>query len=224
MTIDVLYLAWNRLQYTKASFEYLMANTDWSLVNRLVVYDDGSIDGTREWLQDACKHELCELRLTEYRSPVAIMADYLKTAKADVFAKVDNDIAMPPWWLNTAAKCMEENPTLEMLGLAAGWATRKDGPLGYQPASHIGGVGLMRRSAFIARPPLDPNGRFGWTEWQHTHEPVRGWITPDVLAVQLDLIPEEPWVTLAARYVRLGWAREWPPMDDPRLWAWMAAE
>lgn len=221
-SIDVLYLARNRLAYTQASFGYLLANTDWSLVARLVVYDDGSEDGTREWLEEHAENGQvsADLRPSGFGSPVAVMADYLLTAEADIFAKVDNDIAMPPGWLTTAARCMDENPELEILGLAAGWAPRKTGPLSYQPATHIGGVGLMRRSAF-ERGPLEPNGRFGWTEWQHKYEPRRGWIAPDVLAVQLDLIPEEPWRSLAASYVAKGWAREWPPMDDPRLWEWV---
>lgn len=222
-SIDVLYLARNRLAYTQASFGYLLANTDWSLVDRLVVYDDGSEDGTREWLEErmaGCPHPYI-LRETHFGSPVAVMADYLATAQADIMAKVDNDIAVPPGWLSTAARCMEENPELELLGLAAGWAREKQGPLGYQVATHIGGVGLMRRSAFDKRPPLEPNGRQGFTTWQHKHEPIRGWLTPDVLAVQLDLIPESPWRELAASYVAKGWAREWPPMEDRSLWSWI---
>jgi glycosyltransferase involved in cell wall biosynthesis len=223
-SLDILYPAFNRLRFVQETFPLLLANTDWSLVRQLVVYDDGSTDGTRGWLktalQDADGPLALLFRRTNYGSPVAIMADYLTDDPADIFAKVDSDIAMPPGWLNTAARCMDENPDLEALGLAAGWAERKDGPLGYQPAPHIGGVGLMRSSAFKGK-PLDPNGRFGWTEWQHQHEPVRGWITPDVLAVQLDLIPEEPYVTLARRYVRLGWQRYWPPMEDRALWAWV---
>lgn len=224
-SIDVLFLAFNRLEFTKASFGYLLANTDWSLVDRLVVYDDGSEDGTREWLEDH-KHAgqvEADLRLSSFGSPVAVMVDYILTAEADIVAKVDNDIAMPPGWLNTAARCMDENPELEILGLAAGWAPRKDGPLGYQAATHIGGVGLMRRKAFD-RGPLEPNGRQGFTTWQHKHEPIRGWLTPDVLAVQLDLIPESPWRELAASYVVKGWAREWPPMEDRNLWSWITAQ
>ena len=51
--IDILYVGWNRLEFTKATFEALKANTDWSLVRHLHIHDDGSTDGTREWLRDA---------------------------------------------------------------------------------------------------------------------------------------------------------------------------
>jgi hypothetical protein len=71
----------------------------------------------------------------------------------------------------------------------------------------------MRTSAFTRYPNLESNGRFGFTEWQHENPVVSGWITPDVNAVQLDLIPDEPWADLARRYVVRGWSRKWPPYD-----------
>ena len=61
----------------------------------------------------------------------------------------------------------------------------------------------MRVESFLRRPPIGARGRFGFTEWQHKHEPVRGWITPGLAVAQLDLIPEEPWASLAAEYVEL---------------------
>ncbi len=51
-SVDLLYLACNRLEFTQETFTALIANTDWQLVHELFVYDDGSQDGTREWLDD----------------------------------------------------------------------------------------------------------------------------------------------------------------------------
>ena len=50
MSVSLLFPAFNRLEFTKQSWAALMANTDWSLVSEFHVYDDGSTDGTREWL------------------------------------------------------------------------------------------------------------------------------------------------------------------------------
>ena len=151
------------------------------------------------------------------------MIDYLALTKAKMFVKLDNDIAVPPGWLPPLQRVMYANPHLGLLGMAAGWTGNK-GLTRYtvQPSSHIGGVGMMRIRPFRDHPDLGGSGRFGFTEWQHSHDDIeRGWITPDIEAVQLDLIPEEPWHSLTLEYRVRKWAREWPPYQDPRLWAWM---
>ena len=51
--LDIVYLAWNRLEFTRKTFETLVANTDWSKVARIIVYDDGSVDGTGDYLLHA---------------------------------------------------------------------------------------------------------------------------------------------------------------------------
>ncbi len=231
MNVEILYLAFNRLAFTQVSFGLLLEHTDWSLVDRLVVYDDGSKDGTAEWLEDAVKQsavEEVEFWQTKHGSPVEVMIDYLAGTDCDVFAKIDSDIAVPSGWLQEAMFVMDRHPNLDLLGLAAGWtgrSSRGDSMLDYIPASNIGGVGLFRTSAFRKHPDLWSHGRFGLTEWQHRHNPPRGWITPDLPVVQLDLIPEEPWRTLADYYVSKGWARAWPPYDESSAdwWSWIPA-
>jgi glycosyltransferase involved in cell wall biosynthesis len=230
MTVDVLFCSWNRLAFTMASFEALLANTDWSLVRRLHVYDDGSIDGTLEYLAGRihqCPGAYVLHEDENQGSPVATMNAYLAHADSDYFAKVDNDIAMPPHWLEDAlerlAHLEEAGHPLDLLGLAAGWTGTNPGDaLGYEPTTHIGGVGLMRTRAFAGRLPMRAEGRQGFTQWQHEHEPRAGWIVPDVQAVQLDLVPAEPWASLSASYIDLGWQRRWPPYDEHAdHWKWV---
>lgn len=227
MKLDIVYLAWNRLEFTRASFGCLLTNTNWDLVSKLIVYDDGSSDGTAEWVDSALTSfpVYSDLRHTSYRSPPAIMNHYVSGSSADVFAKIDNDIAVPPGWLDAAAGVMRLKQRLQLLGLAAGWTGVRESAdgYGYLASSHIGGVGLMRTKAFLTREPVGAAGRFGFTEWQHQHRPRRGWITPDLDVVQLDLIPEDPWQTWASEYVGRGWAREWPPYDSANgdWWSWI---
>lgn len=218
----------------------LEVNTNWDLVERLHVYDDGSEDGTAEWLQEACENlgfgvqdggiEV-QFRQTNHGGPVGVMLDYLSRSTCDVFAKIDNDIVVPPGWLEALLATWEANEGIELLGMEAGRIATPEGdvPLVHEiePCSHIGGVGLMSRLAFTTRPPMGNGGRFGFTEWQQTYEPVRGWINPDLLVSSLDQVPVQPWVDLSDFYVDEGWQRKWPryhSVHTRAYWGWWAKE
>jgi len=230
--IDILYLSWNRLELTKASFAALARHTDWPSISRLVIYDDGSVDGTAEWLQEEGAKlpvPAFDFRRVIFHAPAATMNDYVSTSEAEIFAKIDNDIAVPKDWLEAMLGVMERNPEVELLGMEAartGLPVENVTRYEFEPGTHMGGVGLVRLSAFDGRRPIPARGRFGWTEWQHRHDPVRGWIKPDLRVVQLDLIPEEPWISLAAEYVERGWSRRWTPYDklQPWWWEWIERE
>jgi glycosyltransferase involved in cell wall biosynthesis len=235
--IEILFLAWNRLEFTRASLAFLLANTDWRFVDRLCVYDDGSEDGTRELLDELLPLFPVEtiLRAEKGMGPVAIMRNYVGKTNADWFAKVDNDVAVPPGWLDAMLGVAERNPDVELLGMEAGM-TQVVGREGdeawhgvyrFEPATNIGGVGLMKSSAFKTRPSLWADGRSGFTEWQHTNDPVRGWITPDLPVVLLDRLPFEPWLSLSAEYVAKGWQRPWQTWSEEWMawaWQWMVAD
>jgi hypothetical protein len=77
--IDLLYVSFNRLEYTRQSFTALLEHTDWSLVRRLFVADDASTDGTATWLNDATLDVPVPVVSTwgKFGGPVAAMNWYL---------------------------------------------------------------------------------------------------------------------------------------------------
>ena len=229
MSLDVCFFAWNRKAFTCHSLNLLLANTNWEHVDQLILIDDGSTDGSTDILKDARKNAPVPVRIIQLagRGPVSGMNFYLDNHPASLFAKIDNDIAVPAGWLPAMLDVLDRNPPLELLGMELGRGILRSPPPagvhGFEPCSHIGGVGVMRSAAFLSRPRMRPRGRFGFTNWQHEQEPVRGWIAPWLPVLQLDRLPFEPWRSLSAGYVAAGWQREWPVWGDEQAdaWAWM---
>lgn len=229
--IDLVYLASNRLEFTKASLPALLANTNWADVGRLIIYDDDSTDGTREYLQRkaiSVRWE-AEFRPGTYGSPVAVMNHYLQSIPPErdvTFAKVDNDVMLPPNWLGDCLKIMREHPHVDLLGIepmhtvAANCADRTA-----VDADHIGGIGLMRNRCFMTLPR--PNGRFGFTAWQHKSGWVRAaWINPALPVFLLDRLPHPEWAALSEEYVAKGWQRPWGKYEEHQsaMWDWWQPE
>lgn len=227
MNLEIVVLTWNRRAFTRFTLATLLANTDWDIVSRLVVYDDTSSDGIRDELDELLAGfpvdtVLCSER---FRSPPATMNHHLRHTTADAFVKLDSDIAVPPGWLSTLVGVAEEHPSVDLLGMEGGrMGVPRQEPLeyGYTLCSHIGGVGLMRTRAFRGVPLIPENGRFGFTEWQQQVGAVRAWITPDILCAELDKVPCEPWMSLSERYIGEGWQRQWAHYDPkfPYWWEW----
>jgi hypothetical protein len=238
MKIDILLLSWNRLEFLTHVWSWLHAHTNWDLVENLIIYDDGSEDGSLEFLRDQPKkiryhHRTIpiELRIGDFRSPPNVMNHYVRTSEADAFAKIDNDIALCGGWLDKMADVLDRHPEIDLLGMEAGMVAMqgRDGVFydtyEAEPCTHIGGVGLMRVEAFRSRPEVPYRGRFGFQEWQERYEVPRAWITPDLNVPQLDRVPLEPWVSLTEEYIEKGWTRPWPKYHEKWMepyFAWLA--
>jgi len=215
VSLDVLYLTRNRREFTELTFELLVQNTNWDLVDRLVVYDDHSIDGAREEVSSRIDRVPVpsEIRDHDFGSPVLVMNDYISTTEAYRFAKVDNDLALPPGWLDVFVGVMDENEEIILLGSESPFMGPPpedwDGRYTYTPWRHIGGNGLMRTQFFKDTYPMDADGYHGFTGHQWKYRPCRGWVTPDIMLCLLDRCPIEPWPSLSKSYVQRGWQRPW---------------
>lgn len=229
MTVDILYVAFNRLEFTEPSFQSLIDHTNWDLVRVLHIHDDGSSDGTARYLHDGPVGDLPSHVDVRYESmrlggPVAATNRHLdlcaSTAADDdvgAFVKIDNDVVVCPGWLDELTRTSTLNPGVDYLGVqprfgppVAGLCSERR----VEEARHIGGVGLMRYRAFeVCRPVA--NGRYGFTEFQCRHpENRKGWLTPDLPIFCLDLIDLEPYTSIAEGHIDKGWARPWAKYAD----------
>lgn len=240
--IDILYLAKGRPEFTAESLKSLLANTEWNDA-RLVVYTDGDQFGD---LLPVSIHRasVVHVNTSKYGGPVAIMSHFLSWPGTEIFAKIDNDVILPPGWLDQCLQVMEANPELDLLGIEppasrthAPWnvGLKVEAPenriagnnAGYARCDAIGGIGLMRRRAFAGRCPMQPhgpNGVGGFTDWQFRHADVcKGWIVPPLKLFLLDRLPMEPWASLSRKYIAEGIQRPWTNYaleSAPQLWDW----
>ena len=224
--VDLFYLASNRLEFTRETFATLVRTTDWSFVRELVVNDNSSVDGTREWLESAIRDVPAEVRFVKasHVSPVSAMVSFIETSRAPILAKTDNDAMMPPGWLRQSLEVLDRHPQLSLLGIEAMYPHKDDLSLAraYVPAQFVSGLGVYRRAAFAATRP-QPIGRwFGLEEWQLAQPALtRGWIDPAICVFLLDRLPFEPWISHSQKYVSHGWQRTWPKYDPAcTLWQW----
>lgn len=223
MTVNLLFVAWNRRAYTEASFEALLEHTDWEQVDTLHVHDDASTDGTAAYLQAASARVPASVKFESMKlgGPVAATNRHLdlcrETNDTGGFVKIDSDFVVCPGWLEEVVGVASRNPGVDMLGIQPRYGPPVAGHSDdrrAEEARHIGGVGFMRYRAFEVCRPV-PNGLYGFTEFQCRHpESRKAWITPDVPCFCLDLIDLEPWASLASDYIERGWMRPWAKYVD----------
>ncbi len=226
--LDLIFPCHNRLEFVKASFTALVANTDWSRVNHLWLVDDDSTDGTAAYLK-ACETTIgykATFAPGKFGGPVNAMNHILDRSRADTLAKIDSDVVACPGWLDAMLDVLDKNPRLDALGMEPGFGADVqpvDVAHTVMPAKWIGGVGLIRTRVFGKRRMTQKERFWGWTQYQRQHC-RSGWITPQLPVFLLDHLGFEPWSTLRDGYIERGWQRALrrEPYDQSMsgLWDW----
>jgi hypothetical protein len=186
-------LAKGRPEFTAASLEALAKNTNWGRVDAFVVFTDGG-----EWSTSIIGPVPARVIASPLGGPVAVMNDYLNYRSAPLWAKIDNDVIVPPGWLDACLDVMDAHPELDLLGIEppesrtpAPWmrsrvpapennpALKKHAFSGINPAcpgmcyaacDSIGGIGMFRTRAWQGRAPMRPHSTYGgFTDWQENY-------------------------------------------------------
>jgi hypothetical protein len=240
---DILFLSKGRPEFTRESWAALQKNTPNAT---FWVFTDGD---------ESQGLTGCEI-IEPFGGPVACLNGFLDllnslNLRPEYIFKADNDVVCPPGWLGACLDIMRRHPEVDLLGiepwtpdtkLFPQWVEpfevykREPGPnpvLPYWPAeprivSHIGGIGVFRRSAFerFGRPtPNTKDGRYGFTEWQWAHKDmVKAFIDPPLPVFLLDHLPSPYFMHLSKKYENEGSQRRvwgwYHPVLHSALWDW----
>jgi glycosyltransferase involved in cell wall biosynthesis len=197
-TVCLLYLTCNRLAYAKLSLPRLLEDSTEDF--ELVVWDNGSSDGTADFLRGVRDRRIQELALrptNEGQAP-AIQLTWSQT-KAALCGKVDDDCLVSPGWTKVLSAAHEEIPQLGGVGCWHFMAEDFDADLARMKLRtfgrhqivvhpHIGGTGFLTKRADYSRfGPIDPRYLLSdyWVRLAAQGR-VNGWYFPLVLQEHMD--------------------------------------
>lgn len=118
MSIDLVFITYNRLEYTKMALASVLADSDEDF--SLTIWDNASTDGTAEYLKSEVNdHRIADIVFSkENIGQTAAVNKIWSQSKADLIGKLDNDCILTPGWTRKLAKAHED---ISNLGVVACW-------------------------------------------------------------------------------------------------------
>lgn len=179
-TIPILMITWNRLDYTKKAVEAILSNSD--LPFKLFVYENGSADGTKKYL-NSIKDDRLEVYFSDKNTGLVPPMNYFfsRFKNYRYVAKVDNDTVVGDGWLSKLKSVLDEFPLLAVeadhyLMLSYNIKENDDyykhlfsadfneGKLYFSDI--VGGTGTLIRNALVDEIPEIPGTLSGWIQYQ----------------------------------------------------------
>lgn len=199
MRVPVLMITYNRLEYTKKALPALAGCPG----VRIYLIDNGSSDGTQEWLRGQKLLGKCHVTFNpENRGIAGAMNQFLKaTAGFPFCGKVDNDtIATGTWAIDMVEKCIKANidimqarhPLIQATAHGQTfdqWVSRMaqdncDPSIRYH--HFVGGSGIVFKRKMVLRIPETDWKLYGWREFQRQHPELIKAFCTDVTIELLD--------------------------------------
>lgn len=106
---------YNGLELTKACLQSLQATLPTNLEHEIIFVDDGSTDGTREWLQTL--HAPCRVLLNKENLRYAGSNNRgAREAAGEYLALLNNDLELLPGWLEPMLAALDDDQSIALIG------------------------------------------------------------------------------------------------------------
>jgi GT2 family glycosyltransferase/glycosyltransferase involved in cell wall biosynthesis len=136
---SVVVVTYESLEYNRACLSSLLSETDWPNLE-LIFVDNGSKDGTREWLLGECAHTP-ELRVIANDANLGFAPAVnrgLAAASGARLCLLNNDTVVTRGWLSGLLAHLERDPKLGMVGASTNEiANEARVPVSYQSLSEL---------------------------------------------------------------------------------------
>ena len=115
MNIDLIFIAYNRLPYVKLTLPRLLEDPTEEF--SLTIWDNGSTDGTREYLSSVDDPRIVRKVFPNENAYLhGAVNDLVRNSSADLIGMVFDDILATPGWTRILAKAHADVPDFGMIG------------------------------------------------------------------------------------------------------------
>jgi glycosyltransferase involved in cell wall biosynthesis len=115
MTIDLVFITYNRLEYTKLALASLLADPTEQF--SLTIWDNGSTDGTKDYLSSMNDPRIKRrVFMQENVGLQGAVNDLFSKSSANLVGIVPNDFLFTPGWTRPLAQAHADVPELGMIG------------------------------------------------------------------------------------------------------------
>jgi glycosyltransferase involved in cell wall biosynthesis len=115
VTIDLIFITYNRLEYTRLSLASVLADSAEEF--SLTIWDNGSTDGTKEYLASVQDPRIVRKVLSPQNVYLHGAAnDMFFKSSADLVGIIPNDFLVTPGWTRPLAKAHADVPEFGMIG------------------------------------------------------------------------------------------------------------
>ena len=197
--IPVLMITYNRLEYTKQALKAVLACGQ----ANLFIIDNGSTDGTKQWLYDANRESNIDdcpgvtLMFNEINIGIAgAMNQFLeKTKNYVVVGKVDNDTIIQRDFIKKMLRHMDKadvvqakHPLIPASGVGTfdEWTSKMPAAGALRYNHFVGGSGILFKRQLVDRIPETEWKLGGWRQWQRDHPELKKAFATDVEIELLD--------------------------------------
>lgn len=215
--ITVIFPMFNRVEYTKLSFPKVvhecLKNKD--LIESIFVYDDNSEDGSSEFVQPIINRYKNDLNFVYTRKSIGNSTFQInntyKNTESKYLVKIDNDIVIPTGYFQTLHWLMEKHQNIGFLMMPEvadfPFINPKEN-LSLTDRTHIGGVGIFRRSIFVKKGDIISDKKFfGFTTYQNQAKVEQSVRTCELTGSGNMNLDASPVYSMVKEYEKAGWGR-----------------
>lgn len=191
MSVPILMITWNRLEYTKRALDALLKADDVFLH----IFDNGSTDGTQKYLEELPNQVTMWFNAENSGIAMAMNVFLKETNGFPIVGKVDNDTIIPKNFIAKMKPHLEHADIIQ----AKHHIIPATHPLGWEGFTHnmkrengliynhyVGGSGVIFKRNLVKLIPQTDNKIMGWREFQKQNPDLKKAFAPDVEIKLLD--------------------------------------